>query len=430
MKNRGLSATTSLLLTGSVIGCTGLGPQNDPGVPNEPTGTAEIAITSAPADGTCVAITAQGSRTVSKKFDVAPGGSTVMALHGLPLGDVTFIAQAFGGTCDKVTSDSVPNWVTDAPVSAKVLVRPPVLVTLNLARNGSAVVSVDFDDGPDGSVTGGSPAPASGTLAFMSVSNIIGESNTPGFVGWFDIQDLQLSVQNASSTTGGGAGSGKATWAASATLRAQKGSPELHLADAKGTVLPSVQFAFEKSGQSPFAFFRATLTNAVVSAVQTSGSAIDLPTETVTFTFSQIGLESDEQNVDGTPGPVTSRSWDLLANKGTSTQVSAINLDLRVGGGSSTDAITVASVEDASFTQPFAPSVLDDFMLTASGRRVAALDIDVSIPDAAGGFSEFGSYGFSNVTIHSVKLAALKATVGFSATGSTWTVGQDTVSFP
>lgn len=438
MKNRRLSAPILLLLTGSTIGCDGSHSQDGLGVPNdsnELTGTAEIALTNAPSDGTCIAVTAEGRRTVSKKFDVAPGASTVVAMRGLPLGQVAFSAQAFGGTCNEVTTDSVPNWTTEAPVSATVRVRPPVLVTLNLVHNGSALVSVGFDEDPDGSVGDGSAPPAPpdpGKAAFMSVTAITGESSTPGFVGAFDIQDLQLSAQFlGSTTTGGGAGSGKTVWSASAKLHVQKGSPELHLAAAAGTHLANVVLALANTAPSPFVFFRATLADAVIASIQTSVSRSDLPAETVTFTFSRIDLEYDQQNPDGTPGAVNTVSWDLVANRGSVSPVNAIDLELRVGGGpNGTDSITVASIDDASFTQPLAPSVLDDFVLTASGRRVPTLDAHISIPDDSGGFTAFGAYGFSNVTIHSVKLAALKATVGFGATASTWTVGQDTISFP
>src|SRR5690349_22862 len=108
MRNRRLSAPSLLLLTGSAIGCDDSRSQGD-GAPNdsELMGTAEIALTNAPSDGTCIAITAEGRRTVSKKFDVAAGASTVMAMRGLPLGQVAFTAQAFGGSCNAVANDSV-----------------------------------------------------------------------------------------------------------------------------------------------------------------------------------------------------------------------------------------------------------------------------------------------------------------------------------
>jgi hypothetical protein len=116
----------------------------------ELTGTASVAITSAPADGICVQITVTGSRTVIRSFDVTAGTSTVFDLGGLPLGTDTFTASAFGQACSTVTAMSVPNWVSD-PVVQSVAVSPTVTVSLAMHRNGRAGVSVDFPNEPDGS---------------------------------------------------------------------------------------------------------------------------------------------------------------------------------------------------------------------------------------------------------------------------------------
>jgi hypothetical protein len=116
----------------------------------ELTGTASIAITNAPADGTCIEITAAGYRTVTQNFSVAAGASTVLAMKALPLGAVTFSANAFSGSCSMVNPMSVPNWVSNQ-VPASVAVAPAVSVALEMQRNGNAQVSVDFPNEPDGS---------------------------------------------------------------------------------------------------------------------------------------------------------------------------------------------------------------------------------------------------------------------------------------
>jgi hypothetical protein len=127
-------------------------------------GTATIAITNAPPDGTCIEVTAEGYRSVTQRFDVSAGQSTVFTLAGLPVGTVIFDANAFADTCSDVaaseaTSTSsmatslVPTWVSD-PVTASVAVSPPVEVTLFMHRNGRANVSIDFgNEPPDGGPT-------------------------------------------------------------------------------------------------------------------------------------------------------------------------------------------------------------------------------------------------------------------------------------
>ena len=127
-------------------------------------GTATVAITNAPPDGTCIEVMAVGFRTVTQRFDVAAGQSTVFTMAGLPVGTVIFNANAFADTCSAVaaaeaTSTSpmatglVPTWVSD-PVTASVAVSPPVEVMLFMHRNGRANVSIDFgNEPPDGGPT-------------------------------------------------------------------------------------------------------------------------------------------------------------------------------------------------------------------------------------------------------------------------------------
>jgi hypothetical protein len=137
-----LAPCTALVLAG----CASASPGS-----RELIGTASVAITSAPADGTCIQVQVTGYRTVTQSFDVAPGATTVLALDGLPLGTDTFTANAFGTACAMVNPMSVPNWVSVAPVTQTVAVSPPASIALVMERNGNASVSIDFPDEPDGS---------------------------------------------------------------------------------------------------------------------------------------------------------------------------------------------------------------------------------------------------------------------------------------
>jgi hypothetical protein len=145
-KSRWLAPCTALLLAGCASASS---------TSHESIGTASVAITNAPADGTCIQITVAGYRTVTQSFDLMPGAGTVLALDGLPLGTDTFTANAFGTACAMVNPMSVPNWVS-VPVTQTVAVSPPASVALVMERNGNASVSVDFPNEPDGST--GMPA--------------------------------------------------------------------------------------------------------------------------------------------------------------------------------------------------------------------------------------------------------------------------------
>jgi hypothetical protein len=147
--SRGLACVAAVLLGG----CASAAPKA-----NEATGTASIAITNAPADGTCLQVTVAGYRTVVQDFDLMPGASTVLALSGLPLGSDTFTASAYGSACAMVNTMTVPNWVSD-PVTATIAVSPTASVALVMHRDGNASVSVDFPDEPDGAAPDASMPP-------------------------------------------------------------------------------------------------------------------------------------------------------------------------------------------------------------------------------------------------------------------------------
>jgi hypothetical protein len=129
-----------------------------------PVGAASVAIAKVPGDVTCIRLTATGTRTVTQDYPVASGASTVLALGGLPTGNVTFTGAAYllnathTPSCAGITASTVPDWVSDSPVG-NVTVSSTVNVTLNMHHNGQSSVTVNFDDGDGGAAdTGASDA--------------------------------------------------------------------------------------------------------------------------------------------------------------------------------------------------------------------------------------------------------------------------------
>jgi hypothetical protein len=98
-----------------------------------------------PADVRCIRLTAAGSRTVSRLFDVVSGASSVLVMNGVPVGAVQFSGDAFGDACGAVSPASAANWSSE-PVTAQVASGVVVDVTLVMRRNGRAQVNVDFQD--------------------------------------------------------------------------------------------------------------------------------------------------------------------------------------------------------------------------------------------------------------------------------------------
>jgi hypothetical protein len=80
---------------------------------------------------------------VGKDLDVTPGASANAALSGLPVGVVTFTGAAYSTPCKQVTTNSIPDWVTE-PVIANVATASPVSVSLVFRRNGRIDFNGDF----------------------------------------------------------------------------------------------------------------------------------------------------------------------------------------------------------------------------------------------------------------------------------------------
>jgi type VI secretion system secreted protein Hcp len=436
-------------LLGLVASCAGPSGSGDADLP----GKAVIALTGVPADVSCVQITATGTRTVTRTFPATAGGNGMLPMPGLPVGQVSFTAQAFDVACNAVGADSVPTWISDAPFVATIGVKPPVLVTLNLIHNGNATVAIGFNDNPDGgsggSSGGGGGSTGGGILQFMKVPNVMGDSTAKGFEGWFVLESFELGLKTAvSAASGGGAGAGKTTWAATASLRFQKGAPALYLDVAQGTHLSELDFAFEKGGAEPFVYWQARIKNAIISSIA-SGQAkgTELPLLTLTFVFEQIEIEYDPRKPDGTADAPVIGQWDLLRNEGASPTIPELDFAYRGPGPVGFEELSafMAPSEmvltdpasgtgagrpvfgDASATLAIDGTVLQMALDEASGRLIHTAKVEIFDNDATGVPAVFGTYGFQNVLITGMTLTGdLDATASWTADTFSWTVGTET----
>jgi type VI protein secretion system component Hcp len=440
-------------LLGLVASCAASGGSGQDELP----GKAVVALTGVPADVSCVQITAAGSRTVTRSFPAAAGANAMLPIPGLPLGQVTFSAQAFDVACPAVNADSVPTWISDAPFIATVAVKPPVLVTLNLIHNGNATVSVGFNDAADGGGAAGSSGGGGGGgggssagAEFMKVPNAIGDSTAKGFENWFVLESFNLGLTTAVSVgSGTGSGAGKTAWAVTASLRFQKGVTALYTDVATGTHLSEVDFAFEKGGALPFVYWQAKLKNAIITSIASETShGTELPLLTVTFTFQQIELEYDPRKPDGSADAVIVAQWDLARNEGGSPTIPELDFAYRAPGPPGFEELTAFRAPsetvatdplggggavgkpvfgDTSATLAIDGTVLSMVLDEASGRVIPSAKVEIFDNDAAGAPQVFGTYGFENVLVTSMTLAGnLDATVSWTAEKLSWTVGDQT----
>jgi hypothetical protein len=114
----------------------------EPSLVTEHVALARIALGSAPRDVACLELVAAGQRTVTRWIDVARAESVgIVTLQGLPLGAVTFSAQAFQWSC-ATAGQSTPTWISD-PVTVTLSSDAVVQVNLRLVRNHGGSTGAD-----------------------------------------------------------------------------------------------------------------------------------------------------------------------------------------------------------------------------------------------------------------------------------------------
>ena len=117
-----------------------------------------------------------------------------------------------------------------------------------------------------------------------------------------------------SAPVGGGGTAGKASFSdLNLTKLLDKASPLLYSYAAQGRHIPTVVLALRKSGANPFEFYRITLTDVLISSVQTSGGG-DVPAESLSINFTKIEWRYTPQKADGSADTPVITTWDLAAN--------------------------------------------------------------------------------------------------------------------
>lgn len=167
----------------------------------------------------------------------------------------------------------------------------------------------------------GNVSAAGGIFLKLTNSNgqtIDGESTDAQHPKEIDVFSFSFGVSNPGTVIGGGGtGAGKPNFSEITISKSlDKASPMLYLAVAQNTHLSQAILTVTKSGTTgkDIDYYRITLTNPVVTSIQTSGSAGGQPTESLTLAFEKIQWDYVPQNPDGSLGTVVTATWNLLAN--------------------------------------------------------------------------------------------------------------------
>jgi hypothetical protein len=152
----------------------GCGSTNDPS--EESIGEAQVQLTNAPSDASCLRITVAGNRTDVRTFALN-GGKAVFTLKQLPVGTDTFTGEAFPVACSSIATSVNPTWVSEPVVET---VRAGVVshVALLMIHNGTESVAVDFSDKnapktpAPAPLTGGTKTTTAAYLTAISGTNV------------------------------------------------------------------------------------------------------------------------------------------------------------------------------------------------------------------------------------------------------------------
>jgi type VI secretion system secreted protein Hcp len=147
--------------------------------------------------------------------------------------------------------------------------------------------------------------------SFLKFSTIAGESTDAKHANWIDITKFSFGSGQSTPVIPGGPTYPVAT-EFTISKKLDKASPQLFLACAMGTVVPTVTLELVTTGQTAV-FYRIILTNATVKSTVTAGTtALDLkPDESISVSYEKIHIDYYIQDGKGGTTLASTIDWDF-----------------------------------------------------------------------------------------------------------------------
>jgi len=150
---------------------------------------------------------------------------------------------------------------------------------------------------------------------FLKLDGIAGESTNKGHKDEIEVLSFSWGVSNSSEIGAQGRRRGRSTPSdINFVMRSNKATPLLFKACATGRHLKQGLFVIEKAGEQPFAFYKVTLTDVLVSSFQASGSEQEV-TDAFSLAFRTLRIEEIEQTPKGTPGESVAAAFDFVRRR-------------------------------------------------------------------------------------------------------------------
>lgn len=189
---------------------------------------------------------------------------------------------------------------------------------------------VQGDRGPEGpqGQTGpqGPPGPSEALLiggealqggraqGFLTIDGIKGESTDKSHKDAIDILSFSFGVTNSGTFSGGGGGTGKASFSSFKFNKLyDSSSPPLFEGVATGEHFKTATFAFRRNGENQAEFLTVKLSDVLISGYQQGGTKEPPLLEGVELDASKISIEYKPQKPDGSLGPAITATYDLKA---------------------------------------------------------------------------------------------------------------------
>ena len=149
---------------------------------------------------------------------------------------------------------------------------------------------------------------------FLKLPDIPGESANEGHKDEIEILSFSFGATQTGGTTGG-AGAGKVIFSdISFTKPVDKSTPLLYLTCAQGKHIPTAVLYGRKAGERNTDYLVITLSDVLISSVQTGGSAGDRPTESISLNYTKIEFSYARQKSDGSYDAPVKTGWDIKQN--------------------------------------------------------------------------------------------------------------------
>ena len=167
-----------------------------------------------------------------------------------------------------------------------------------------------------GALATGAAAAAAGDV-FLRLDGITGESTDSKHKGEIDILSYTQSFTNNAAISAGGGGSGRVTCGAVTVLKnIDRSSPGFIRLVTTGAHVPKGVITFRTAGESPIEYYKVTLTDVIVTAVnQTDSPDPGRIIEQVSMLADRFQFEYTPIDAAGRPGATTKFGWDCAANR-------------------------------------------------------------------------------------------------------------------